>query len=293
MAEPSVAPDPTSKAGPVKAAGRDPAPPPAPSFFALREEPSMTVRLALGAGCLALLGALWTAVTHGVAEERLLSPAILGSPAELFGSFKELWFDRALMRNLLASLWRVAQGFGLAALVGVPLGVVAGTWPRIHAFLAPISIFGRNAPISALVPLTLVWFGIEELQKVMFIFVATVMFIFYDSARAIAQVHEKYVQTALTLGATPLQVVAKVLVPLALPEIYGSLRLLFGVGFGYIILAEMVNMSSGVGALILISQRRGPMEHVYLTLAAITLVAFGLDRALQALQRVLFPYREG
>lgn len=292
MAPPEIAPDPTSKAGPVKATGRDPAPPPAPSFFALREEPSMAVRLALGAACLALLGAIWTAVTHGEAEARLLSPAILGSPAELFGSFKELWFDRALMRNLLASLWRVAQGFGLAAAVGVPLGVVAGTWPRIHAFLAPISIFGRNAPISALVPLTLVWFGIEELQKVMFIFVATVMFIFYDSARAIAQVHEKYVQTALTLGASPLQVVAKVLVPLALPEIYGSLRLLFGVGFGYIILAEMVNMSSGVGALILISQRRGPMEHVYLTLAAITLVAFGLDRALQALQRLLFPYRE-
>jgi ABC-type nitrate/sulfonate/bicarbonate transport system permease component len=287
-----AAKDPAPRDPPVRAAGKDPAPAEAGSFFKLRDEPSSGNRLLLGAFALAILGGVWTVLTWGPAETRVLSPAVLGSPNEVFGSFKELWFDRALMRNLIASLWRVAQGFGLAIAVGVPLGIAAGTWPRLHAFLAPISIFGRNVPISALVPLTLVWFGIEELQKVMFIFVATVMFVFYDSARAIASVHERYVQSAFTLGASPFQVVAKVLVPLALPEIFGSLRALFGVAFGYIILAEMVNMTSGVGALILVSQRRGPMEHVYLILAAMTLVAFGLDRLLHKLQRWLFPYRE-
>jgi NitT/TauT family transport system permease protein len=231
-------------------------------------------------------------VTWNAPEERIVSPTVLGSPREIFSSFHSLWFDRALLRNLLASLWRVAQGFGLAAAVGVPLGVLAGTWPRLDAFLAPLSVFGRNVPVSALVPLTLIWFGIGQGQKVMFIFVATVMFVFYDSARAIASVHERYVETALTLGAKSRQVVLKVLVPLALPEIFGSLRLLFGVAFGYIILAEMVNMENGVGALILVSQRRGPMEHVYLALAAITVVAFGLDRSLTALGRILFPWRE-
>jgi len=118
------------------------------------------------------------------------------------------------------------------------------------------------------------------------------MFVVFDAARAVASVDERYVNTALTLGAKPHQVLLKVLVPLALPDIFGSLRLLFGLAFGYIILAEMVNMTSGVGALILMSQRRGPMEHVYLTLVAITLVAYGIDRALHAAQRWLFPYRE-
>ncbi|MFN7134841.1 MAG: ABC transporter permease, partial [Myxococcales bacterium] len=105
-------------------------------------------------------------------------------------------------------------------------------------------------------------------------------------------VHERYVQTALTLGARPHQVLLKVLVQLALPDIFGSLRLLFGLAFGYIILAEMVNMESGLGALILISQRRGPMEHVYLVLFVITAVAYGIDRLLHAVQGWLFPYRE-
>src|SRR4029077_13986252 len=114
----------------------------------------------------------------------------------------------------------------------------------------------------------------------------------FDSARAVASVEERYLQTALTLGASPLQVLKKVLVPLALPEIFGSLRLLFGLAFGYIILAEMVNIESGLGALIIVSQRRGPMAHVYLILALITVVAYGIDRLLLMVQRWLFPYRE-
>jgi len=83
-----------------------------------------------------------------------------------------------------------------------------------------------------------------------------------------------------------------VLVPLALPDIFGSLRLLFGLAFGYIILAEMVNMTGGLGDLILTSQREGPREHVYIILVIISLVAYGLDRLLFFTEQKLFPYRE-
>lgn len=261
-------------------------------FFKLREVPSRSFRLLAGLLFLFLLGLFWAAMTRGPVEERLLPRTVIGTPAEVFGSFASLWFDKALMRNLLASLWRVLQGFGLASLVGIPLGILSGTWPKFGAFIAPISIFGRNVPISALVPLSLVWFGIGEQQKIMFIFIACIMFIVFDAARAIASVEERYVQTALTLGASPRQVLFKVLVPLALPDIFGSLRLLFGLAFGYIILAEVIDLSSGVGAIIMVAQRRGQMEHVYLTLVAITLVAYGIDRLLLAAQKWLFPYRE-
>jgi NitT/TauT family transport system permease protein len=266
-----------------------------PGYFAsmrLRVPPGATARLVYGAACVAAIIGVWTLITLGKAEERVMSPTVLPSPMETLRAFSSLWFEAALTRNLVASLWRVLQGFGLAALIGVPLGLAAGAWPKINAFIAPVSIFGRNVPISALVPLTLVWFGIDELQKVMFIFVATVMFIVFDAARAVASVHESYVQTALTLGARPLQVLWKVLIPLALPEIFGSLRLLFGVGFGYIIVAEMVNAEFGLGHLILVAQRRGPLAHVYLVLFVITLVAFAIDRLLLWIQRAAFPYRE-
>lgn len=261
-------------------------------FFKLREQPSVMARMIAGSVCLLLLLALWTFLTAGKPEERILKRGIMDSPSETFGTFQTLWFDRALTRNMFVSLERLLKGFGLAALVGVPLGVVCGTWPLINAFVAPVSVFGRNVPISALVPLTLVWFGIGERQKFMFIFVASVMFVVFDAARAISSVDERYVQTALTLGASKTQVVFKVLVPLALPDIFGSLRLLFGLAFGYIILAELVGQEGGVGALISDSQRIGPKEHIYLILFSITLVAYGIDRLLFTTQRWLFPYRE-
>jgi len=261
-------------------------------LFGLRKDCPLPVRMVAGGICVGILVLVWFIVTAGRPEDRIVSIALLGSPSETLDSFKELWFDKALARNMVVSLVRLIEGFGLAALIGVPLGVTCGTWPVVNALLAPVSVFGRNVPMTAMVPLTMLWFGTDESQKVMFIFIACVMFIVFDSGRAVAGVAEQYVQTGLTLGATKAQVVFKILVPLALPAIFGSLRLLFGLAFGYIIVAEMVNQKDGIGALILNAQRLGPKEHVYLALIAITLVAYGVDRLLYFTERALFPYRE-
>jgi drug/metabolite transporter (DMT)-like permease len=86
------------------------------------------------------------------------------------------------------------------------------------------------------------------------------------------------------------QIPRKVVFPLALPDIVNSLRLIFGLAFGYIMLAEVINAESGIGALILQSQRRGFMEHVYLCLFIITMVAWAIDRSIMLLQRQLFPH---
>jgi|ERR1043165_185837 NitT/TauT family transport system permease protein len=263
------------------------------NLFKLREEPSLAWRIGAGTFTILSILAVWWFLTRGpIPEDRIIPPVIVPSVGETIEKIKPLWFEQELSRNLMASLLRLMTGFGLAAAVGVPLGMVCGAWPRIHSFFMPISIFGRNVPISALVPLTLVWFQTGEKQKVMFIFIACVMFIVYDSAQAVAGVHERYVQTALTLGATKAQAFFKVLVPLALPDIYGSLRLLFGLAFGYIILAEQIDTPYGAGHLIDMARRRGPYEYVYLILLAITLSAYAIDRLLLALQRWLFPYKE-
>ena len=138
-------------------------------------------------------------------------------------------------------------GFGLAVLVGVPLGILAGSWRIVEAAGAPLALFGRNLPVAALIPLTILWFGIDETQKVMFIFIACVPFVYSDAASAIANVPDRYVETAQTLGASSFQIVRKVLVALALPDIYSSLRHLFGLAFGYIMLAELINAQHGLG----------------------------------------------
>ena len=261
-------------------------------FFKIRDEPTLWGRLLMGLVCTGLVLGAWTYVTRGqIAEERIVSPNTLGSPAEVFGTFKTLWFDRALTRNAIASLVRVIEGFGLALLVGLPLGLLAGTFRRIGAFIAPLVVFGRNIPVAALIPLTMLWFGIDELQKVMFIFIAAWAFVVADTTQIVMNVDQKYLDTASTLGATRRQIIFKVLLPLSAPDLFNSMRLLFGLGFGYIILAEVVNMDQGLGTLIAQSQRRGPREHVYLCLLAITLIAYALDRLLYWVGKQLFPYR--
>src|SRR6185295_9107069 len=105
------------------------------------------------------------------------------------------------------------------------------------AFTGPLSVFLRNIPVAVLIPLTILWFGIDETQKTMFIFIATAPFVFFEAARAVTNVNDRYVETAQTLGASSSQIVFKVLVALALPDIYSSLRNLFGLAFGYIMLA--------------------------------------------------------
>ena len=227
----------------------------------------------------------------GAAESRLISPVILPSPAEVVESVPALFKERALVQSVAATLRRVLVGFGLAVLVGVPLGILAGAWRVIAAAGAPLALFGRNLPVAALIPLTILWFGIDETQKVMFIFIACVPFVYSDALRAITSVHDRYVETAQTLGANSRQIVTKVLVALALPDIFDSLRHLFGMAFGYIMLAELINAGYGLGFLLMESQRRGPREHIILILMIIGLLAYGIDRVLFWFQRGLFPYR--
>jgi ABC-type nitrate/sulfonate/bicarbonate transport system permease component len=261
-------------------------------LFALRAEPSSLVRQALGAGGVLLVIILWWLLTLGsTPESRIVSPVLMPSPLEVLRSIPTLFSERALIASTAATLKRVLSGFGLAIVVGVPLGILAGSYRVFEAITGPLSLFARNIPVAVLIPLTILWFGIDESQKTMFIFIATVPFVFFDAARAVIDVHERYVETAQTLGASSRQIISKVLIALALPDIFGSLRSLFGLAFGYIMLAELVNAKYGLGYLLMTSQRRGMTEHIFAILILIGLLAYGIDRLLLWFQRGLFPYR--
>src|SRR6266542_2562744 len=134
---------------------------PRASLLSLRVAPPPSIGRLLGVAGIGLVVLLWWIVTSGATENRFVSPVILPSPAEVIRSFPSLLNERALMESIAATLKRVLIGFGLAALVGVPLGIIAGSWRVVEAAGAPLALFGRNLPVAALIPLTILWFGID------------------------------------------------------------------------------------------------------------------------------------
>jgi NitT/TauT family transport system permease protein len=263
------------------------------AWLRIREPLPAWMPWALGAVPIAVLLLLWLGVTAGsIPEERLISPTILPSPLEVVRSFPSLWFDRALTRNLAISFTRVLAGFVAAVALAFPLGVLMGAFSKVKAAFTPLTVFGAYLPIPALVPLTLSLFGTGESQKVAFLGLAFAIYLVPLFVAAVDTVEDTYLKTAYTLGATRWQAVRKVLLPVAWPDIYQAMRLGFGIGWSYILLAEMVDVGRGLGGIIIISQRRGPREHIYLVLLVIVTVAFLTDKVWAALGRRLFPYRE-
>ena len=262
-------------------------------FLRIREPLPFWLFWLLGSLPIAALLLVWYGVTAGdSAESRVISPTILPSPVEVIGSFRQLWFERALTRNLGVSLRRVIVGFALAVAFAFPLGVLMGAFSKVRAAFAPLTVFGAYLPIPTLVPLTLSLFGTGETQKVMFLALAFVIYMVPLFVAAVDAVDDTYLKTAYTLGARPWQAVLRVLLPISWPDIYQAMRLGFGVGWSYILLAEMVDIGQGLGGIIMTSQRRGPREHIYLVLLVIVVLAFLTDKLWATLGRWLFPYKQ-
>jgi NitT/TauT family transport system permease protein len=198
---------------------------------------------------------------------------------------------RDLPHHIWSSIRRVGESFILALVVALPLGILMGSFSSVGAIFTPVSTASGYIPIATLVPLTMSWFGIDEFQKVMFLAMAFGIYLLPLVVKAIASVPDIYLRTGYTLGASRFDVIRKVLIPIALPDLWHAMRLAFGEGWNYIVLAEVVVMVDGLGFLIKNSFRRGPREHIYLVILVITLIAWAADLAWERLGRILFPYR--
>lgn len=248
--------------------------------------------LALTAAFIGVMMLAWWFVTRGERmEDRIVMPLILPSPIEVLSAFPRLHFEQALVRSALISFMRVTTGFTLAAMVAVPLGVYMATFPPMSAFFRPLALIGSYVPIVVFVPLTLAWFGLTETQKVGFLFIGCFVALLPLVIKTISDVPSAYVDVAVTKGASQWQIVRHVLFPVAKADIWDHLRGVYGVGWGWIILAEVVNAEQGLGYLISISERRGHTASMFAIIIVIVAIAVACDQLWKLGGRILFPYR--
>lgn len=248
--------------------------------------------LGITAVFIALAMAVWWFLTRGQPGQRIVQSLILPSPWEVLLSFKPLHQDQGLVRSALASWTRVTAGFFLAALVAVPLGVYMATFPPVAAFFRPLALTGAYVPIIVFIPLSMTWFGTGETQRIGFLFIACFVALLPLVIKDIADVPAAFLDVAVTKGASQWQLVRYVLFPVAQANIWDHLRGIYGVGWGWIIMAEVVLLPDyGLGALIGTSERRSHTDSIFAVIIVIVLIAITCDQLWKLGGNLLFPYR--
>jgi NitT/TauT family transport system permease protein len=263
-------------------------------FSEIRGQAPPVASILLGLIPLALLVFSWWLLTRGIPEERILSPTILPSPAEVIQSLGDLvgssdQDNRSLLDHIALSLRRVALGFLLGAAIALPIGILMGSFGSARATMDPLVTASGYIPIATLVPLTMSWFGVDESQKVVFLAMAFCIFLLPAAVRAIDSVPDVYLRIYARGNAMAHH--SPGLVPVVLPDIWHSMRLAFGIGWSYLVLAEVVVKSGGLGDLIDTARRRAMSGRVYLVIVIITIIAWIADLLWERLGRKLFPYR--
>jgi NitT/TauT family transport system permease protein len=247
---------------------------------------STTARVALGILFFVLFFASWGYVTLG----GHVSKTFLADPFTMVEEGYTLLVRHGFLRDIGVTIWRVLGGFTLAALVAVPIGILMGAYKPIEAFLEPFVSFARYLPASAFIPLLILWAGLGELQKLLVIFIGSVFQIVLMVAVAVASVRRDLVEAALTLGARDQGILARVLIPASAPEIAEILRLVLGWAWTYVIVAELIGSSSGIGHMIIDSQALLATGQIIFGIIVIGVIGLISDFLFKWGNRKLFPW---
>ena len=256
------------------------------SFLSIRKPIAQGWQIGLGIGGWALVVALWYAITRA----DILPPFALPYPAGVVTAMGRLWTEYDLLGNVFQSWWRIAQAFAWSALIAVPLGLLMGSFPALYHLINPIAAPMRGMPITAFLPAFIALFGMDEGMKVGFLFFGMMFYLLAVVVEEVNKVDDALLETAYTLGAKTPQVLWLIF-RASFPAIFGSFRILYDIGWTYVILAEMVNSRKGVGYMVEAARKVLDFERVYAGIIAIGVAAFLFRWLLSVLEDRLFPYQ--
>jgi len=256
-------------------------------LFDLRAPLPKAARPWLAVAAPALLLGAWCGLSYG----GIVGPSFLPSPTDVLKGLLQLFFHHDLGLAIWTSTRRITIAFALAVAAAFPLGVLMGSFEVINRFFEPILAPLRFMPIVAFIPLMIVWFGIDESQKIAFLFLGVFVYLVPVIVGAIRAVPEEYVDTAYTLGASRWQVIRTVLIPGALPEIFDSFRVMNAVAWTYVVLAEGVNAGKSLGYVIHIGYTHSRTDWSFAGLVVIGGVGLLTDGLIRGVNALLFRWR--
>lgn len=245
-------------------------------------------RVAFGLAFFVLFVAVWAWATFG----GHISKTFLANPLTMLQEGFDLLTKQGFLFDIGMTIWRVVGGFVLAAIIAVPLGILMGAYKPIEALLEPFVSFARYLPASAFIPLLILWAGIGEMQKLLVIFIGAVFQIILMVTVTVGNTRRDLVEAAYTLGASDRGIIVRVLLPSSAPEIAEILRLVLGWAWTYVIVAELIGSSSGIGHMITDSQALLNTGQIIFGIIVIGLIGLVSDFLFKAFNAWLFPWRQ-
>jgi NitT/TauT family transport system permease protein len=243
-------------------------------------------RHALGLLFFILFFAVWAVATLG----GFVPKTFLADPIMMVKSGWVLLTQQGFAVDIGFTIWRVLGGFLLATIMAVPLGVLMGAYKPVEAFFEPFVSFARYLPASAFIPLLILWAGIGEAQKLSLIFIGSFFQLVLMIAMQVGGTRRDLVEAAYTLGASDAGIVKRVLIPAAAPQVAETLRLVLGWAWTYVIVAELIGASNGIGHMITDSQALLATDQIIFGIITIGVIGLVSDVLFKAANRAMFRW---
>ncbi|OWY67019.1 ABC transporter permease [cyanobacterium TDX16] len=223
----------------------------------------------------------WLVTTFGSVD-----PKFLPSPARVLEAFGRLWRTRELLKDTVASLWRVGVGFLLAVVLSIPVGVLMGSFASIRALLEPLFGLMRYMPAPAFIPLLVLYLGIGEEPKITLIFIGVFFFNSLMVMDTVKFVSKDLIEAAYTLGGDRWQTLTQVIFPHVLPGIIDACRINLAAAWQLVIVSELIAATEGLGRRISVAGRFLKTDEIFVGLIVIGIIGLTFDLLFQWLLRV-------
>jgi NitT/TauT family transport system permease protein len=229
---------------------------------------------------------MWTLVTAG----GLVRPLFLPSPTQVFVRLTDLASTGQLFSDMVISIYRISFGFLISTIAALPIGILIGSYRRWEAAIEPFVDFIRYMPVVAFVPLTILWAGTGDVQKLLIIFIGTFfqqVLLVMDNVKSVPR---DFINLGRTLQMPEWRILQRIVLPSALPAIWDSLRISLGWAWTWLVVAELVAATSGLGYRITTAQRFFQTDLIFGYLLILGLLGLASDQAMKYAGRRFFRY---
>lgn len=251
-------------------------------FWRLAEDIPKPLYTSLMVTSIALPLVIWWAVT----TFGNIDPKFLPSPANVLEAFGRLWSTRELLKDTVASLWRVGVGFIFAAIFSIPIGILMGSFPSIRALLEPLFGLMRYMPAPAFIPLLILYLGIGEEPKIMLIFIGVFFFNSLMVMDTVKFVPKDLIEATYMLGGNRWETLTQVILPHVLPGIIDACRINLAAAWQLVIVSELIAATEGLGRRISVAGRFLRTDEIFVGLIVIGIIGLAFDLLFQYLLRV-------